>query len=166
MKYWYLLYCKRQEQARAKLHLENQGVECYYPDMLVEKIVRGKKELVTEALFPGYVFIQFDPDLGPSFTTIRSTRGVADFVRCGLLPQKVDQRIIDSLKQIDELKECRSQLPNKGDIVTLTQSEYKDLKAIYLEPDGERRSFLLVNILNKLVKVSVDNSSLDTDSPS
>ncbi|MCG6322281.1 transcription/translation regulatory transformer protein RfaH, partial [Vibrio alginolyticus] len=29
MKKWYLLYCKRGEQIRAKQHLENQGVECF-----------------------------------------------------------------------------------------------------------------------------------------
>ncbi|NAW80175.1 hypothetical protein CAG60_15090 [Vibrio sp. V33_P6A3T137] len=44
MKGWYLLYCKRGEQARAKSHLENQGVECFYPQMEVEKILRGKRK--------------------------------------------------------------------------------------------------------------------------
>ncbi|HGH8102639.1 TPA: transcription termination/antitermination NusG family protein, partial [Vibrio cholerae] len=46
MKRWYLLYCKRGEQQRAKMHLENQSVECFYPEVCVEKILRGKRQMV------------------------------------------------------------------------------------------------------------------------
>ncbi|MCQ4504528.1 transcription/translation regulatory transformer protein RfaH, partial [Vibrio parahaemolyticus] len=48
MKRWYLLYCNRGEQIRAKQHLENQGVECFYPTEEVEKILRGKRQKVEE----------------------------------------------------------------------------------------------------------------------
>ncbi|MBB1315425.1 transcription termination/antitermination NusG family protein, partial [Aliivibrio sp. SR45-2] len=41
MKQWYLLCCKRGDQQRAKLHLENQNVECFYPEIDVEKMIRG-----------------------------------------------------------------------------------------------------------------------------
>lgn len=60
MKRWYLLYCKRGEQQRAKMHLENQSVECFYPEVCVEKILRGKRQMVQEPLFPSYMFVRFD----------------------------------------------------------------------------------------------------------
>ena len=70
MKRWYLLYCKRGEQVRAKQHLENQGVECFYPTVEVEKILRGKRQKVEEPLFPCYVFARFDYEEGPNFTSV------------------------------------------------------------------------------------------------
>lgn len=57
MKKWYLLYCKRGEQRRAKMHLENQQVECFYPEVEIEKINRGKRRINLEPLFPSYMFI-------------------------------------------------------------------------------------------------------------
>lgn len=62
MKDWYLLYCKRSEQERAVINLDRQGVECYYPQVTVEKIVRGKRTQVFEPLFPSYMFVYFDPE--------------------------------------------------------------------------------------------------------
>ena len=60
MKRWYLLYCKRGDQKRAQQHLENQGVECFYPQIDVKKVVRGKEKQVKEPLFPSYIFVRFD----------------------------------------------------------------------------------------------------------
>ncbi|OLQ90961.1 transcriptional activator RfaH [Vibrio panuliri] len=161
MKSWYLLFCKKQEQLRAKTHLENQGVNCYYPELVVEKIVRGKVKKVREPLFPNYVFINFDVETGPSFTTIRSTRGVVDFVRCGLSPQVVSEELITSLKSIDDLRLSIDQTPTAGDVVRVVSGQYSGVEAIYEEPDGERRSFLLINLLNNQVKISVENCHLD-----
>ncbi|MEF1221101.1 transcription/translation regulatory transformer protein RfaH, partial [Photobacterium damselae] len=96
MKGWYLLYCKRSEQERAVINLGRQGVECYYPQVRIDKIVRGKKQEVLEPLFPSYVFVYFDPEQ-VSYTSVRSTRGVADFIRRGSIPQLVQQDLIYQL---------------------------------------------------------------------
>lgn len=57
MKRWYLLYCKRGDQKRAQQHLENQGVECFYPQIDVKKVVRGKEKQVKEPLFLSLIHI-------------------------------------------------------------------------------------------------------------
>ncbi|MDP5254293.1 MULTISPECIES: transcription/translation regulatory transformer protein RfaH [unclassified Vibrio] len=159
---WYLLYCKRAEQERAKAHLENQGVCCYYPQIEVERIRRGKKQRQQEPLFPGYVFASFDYKQGPSFTTVRSTRGVADFVRCGSKPIEVPMALIDSLQTLEglEQKKCHSQLPKPGDKVNVLGGQFAGIEAIYQEPDGETRSIMLITLINQPVKVIVDNQNL------
>lgn len=161
MNSWYLLFCKKQEQLRAKSHLENQGIECFFPELEVEKVVRGKNKLAREPLFPCYVFIRFDPETGPSFTTIRSTRGVVDFVRCGIVPQTVSEELIASLKLIDQDNLTLKQTPLEGEKLTVASGQYSGVEAIYQEPDGERRSFLLINILNNQVKISVANADIE-----
>tara|TARA_Y100001956_G_scaffold75408_1_gene83348 strand:- start:3380 stop:3877 length:498 start_codon:yes stop_codon:yes gene_type:complete len=163
MKEWYLLYCKRSEQQRAKLHLENQGVECYYPETQIEKIVRGKRQVKTEPLFPSYIFARFDVEQGPTFTTVRSTRGVVDFVRRGSLPQVLQGDLILTMKEIEKLQAAPTQdaLPEKGDAVNVLTGQFAGIEAIYQEPDGETRSILLVNMLSKQVEVTVDNKDID-----
>ncbi|HIF9141299.1 TPA: transcription/translation regulatory transformer protein RfaH [Photobacterium damselae] len=162
MKGWYLLYCKRSEQERAVINLDRQGVECYYPQVHINKIVRGKKQEVLEPLFPSYVFVYFDPEQ-VSYTSIRSTRGVADFIRRGSTPQLVQQELIYQLmmnEDCDEHKEALCELPKPGDSLTLSQGQFKGIDAIYQEADGEKRSFMLINLLGRAVTVSVDNKDL------
>ncbi|MBL4828423.1 MAG: transcription/translation regulatory transformer protein RfaH [Aliivibrio sp.] len=166
MKFWYLLYCKRGDQRRAVLHLENQGVECYFPEIEVNKLIRGKKSCVKEPLFPCYVFIHFDVDFGPSFTTVRSTRGVSDFVRIGPLPRVIEAQLIVSLKQIEQLKEQEETLdllPTEGQEVLIKSGPYANVEAVYKEADGEVRSILLIKLISQKVEVVVENKNIEFD---
>ncbi len=162
MKSWYLLYCKRGEQLRAKGNLENQGVECYYPEVMVEKVLRNKRKTVKEPLFPSYVFICFDVDLGPSFTSIRSTRGVVDFVRFGAHPKCINEQMVNDLKSLEEqeLLVVKKQVPQKGEPMVVTGGQFSGIEAVYQEPDGETRSIMLVKMLNQNVELSIENKDL------
>ncbi|MCV3262586.1 transcription/translation regulatory transformer protein RfaH [Vibrio harveyi] len=165
MKRWYLLYCKRGEQVRAKQHLENQGVECFYPTVEVEKILRGKRQKVEEPLFPCYVFSRFDYEQGPNFTSVRSTRGVVDFVRFGAQPKEIQGDLVYELKQIEKCAEEPTSpecMPKPGDHVRVMNGQFAGIDAIYhAEQDGEKRSIMLVQMLSKRVPVSIDNNDLE-----
>ncbi|MCL9776202.1 transcription/translation regulatory transformer protein RfaH [Vibrio methylphosphonaticus] len=163
MKRWYLLYCKRGEQVRAKLHLENQGLQCYYPEVEVERIRRGKRQKVKEPLFPSYIFIQFDFEAGPSFTTIRSTRGVVDFIRFGAQPTEVQGDLVFELQQAvySHVEAEEGALPDVGQKVRVTAGQFSGIDAIFQEKDGDTRSIMLVNLISKPVPVSIDNKDLD-----
>ncbi len=162
MNNWYLLYCKRGEQARAKLNLERQDVECYYPQITVEKILRGKRQSKLEPLFPSYIFVRFDCENGPTFTAVRSTRGVVDFVRQGAMPQVLQHDLIETLKNIEEQDVILpSQAPEKGQTLRVKRGQFAGIDAIYQEPDGETRSILLVTLLNTPVEMSVDNQDIE-----
>ncbi|MGX9418987.1 transcription/translation regulatory transformer protein RfaH [Vibrio sp. RC27] len=161
MKQWYLVYCKRGEQPRARMHLENQGVECFYPEIEVEKIVRGKKKKTSEPLFPSYVFVYFDFEKGPTFTTVRSTRGVTDFIRFGSHPTVIDSSLIDELRSfLPEFESTPTNLPKHGDVVQIKSGQFAGIEAIYQESDGEKRSFMLVKMINQDVSMSIDNRDL------
>ncbi len=164
MKRWYLLYCKRGEQSRAKLHLENQGVECFYPTVEVEKISRGKRQKVEEPLFPCYVFVNFDYEQGPNFTSVRSTRGVVDFVRFGAQPREVQSDLVVELKQLEKVSSDNAafkKMPQPGDQIRVKSGQFAGIDAIFQEQDGEKRSIMLVQMITKSVPVSINNSDLD-----
>lgn len=163
MKRWYLLYCKRGEQSRAKQHLENQNVECFYPQIEVEKMVRGKCKVVEEPLFPSYIFVRFDYEEGPTFTTVRSTRGVVDFIRFGALPHEVQGDLVYELKEIEKetVELTQENLPEEGQTIRVKTGQFAGIDAIFQERDGEARSIMLVKMINQVVPVSIDNKDLD-----
>ena len=156
MESWYLLYCKRGQLLRAKEHLERQEVNCLSPMIALEKIVRGKRTTVSEPLFPNYLFIEFDPE-SIHTTTISSTRGVSHFVRFGAQPATVSSEVIEALQSDVPQILLDPETPQSGDEVLITEGTFEGLRAIFAEPDGETRSVLLLNLLNKQVMRSVDN---------
>ncbi|AJJ11009.1 transcription elongation factor/antiterminator RfaH [Yersinia rohdei] len=163
MKYWHLLYCKRGQLLRAKEHLERQEVKCWTPIVTIEKIVRGKRIATTEALFPNYLFIAFDPEQIHT-TTISATRGVSHFVRFGVQPAVIPAVVIAEMQSHTADKIIDPEVPVAGDVVTITEGIFSGLQAIYTEPDGEARSMLLLNMLNSQVLQSLDNRQFEKQS--
>ncbi|TNV15806.1 transcription/translation regulatory transformer protein RfaH [Buttiauxella sp. B2] len=157
MESWYLLYCKRGQILRAQEHLERQEVNCLTPMIKIEKIVRGKRTAVDEPLFPNYMFVKFDPE-SIHTTTINSTRGVSHFVRFGSLPATVPGDVIEQLISHKPENITDPDTPYAGDRVVITEGAFEGLEAIFSEPDGEARSMLLLNLLNKQVMQSVKNT--------
>ncbi|EBM9816183.1 transcription/translation regulatory transformer protein RfaH [Salmonella enterica subsp. enterica serovar Kentucky] len=157
MQSWYLLYCKRGQLQRAQEHLERQAVSCLTPMITLEKMVRGKRTSVSEPLFPNYLFVEFDPEVIHT-TTINATRGVSHFVRFGAHPAIVPSSVIHQLSIYKPEGVVDPETPYPGDSVIITEGAFEGLKAIFTEPDGETRSMLLLNLLNKEVKQSVKNS--------
>nr|ELR5184050.1 transcription/translation regulatory transformer protein RfaH [Providencia rettgeri] len=157
MEKWYLLYCKRGQIERAIEHLNRQSVICMTPMTEMEKVVRGKRTKVQEALFPNYLFVKFDHNEIHT-TTIQSTRGVSHFILFGQLPAEVPDEIIKLLQQNPISHSIAPDMPKHGDQVTITEGVFAGVQAIFDEPNGEYRSILLLNILNKSVPKIVDNT--------
>jgi transcriptional antiterminator RfaH len=97
---WLLLQVKPRQELRALANLERQKGECYCPQIKVEKLSRGKRIQVVEALFPGYLFINAQPEInGLSYTSIRSSRGVSKIVGFGEEFIKIPESLIQQLKR-------------------------------------------------------------------
>lgn len=156
MQSWYLLYCKRGQFLRAQEHLVRQKVNCLSPIITLEKIVRGKRTAVSEPLFPNYLFVEFDLERIHT-TTISATRGVSHFVRFGALPIQIPLRVIEELQTYSDGHYVDPATPQPGDRVLITDGVFEGLQAIYTEPDGEARSILLLNLINKQINQSIDN---------
>ena len=158
MQAWYLLYCKRGQIQRAQEHLERQAGNCLMPGITLEKMLRGKRTTVSEPLFPNYLFVEFDPEVIHT-TTINATRGVSHFVRFGSQPATVPSTVIHQLSVYQQPEDITDpDTPFPGDNVVITEGAFEGFQAIFAEPDGEARSMLLLNFLNKQVRQSVKNT--------
>ena len=148
---WYLVHCKSRQDERAEIHLLRQGYACCRPQHSCERIVRGRRQLIVESLFPGYLFIQLAADA--SWAPLRSTRGVSRIVGFGGMPLRLDNSLIERLQE-------RMAAPVKpaleaGDSVRITEGGFAELDAIFVAMDGEQRVLLLLNMLNRQHQISM-----------
>jgi len=154
MKNWYLIQTKPKQEKMASQNLINQNFEIYYPKTQI------KNKVV--ALFPRYIFIQLN-DQNQNWSPIRSTKGVANFVRFGIKFAKVPNYIIDTIKQqesktIDKLIDLSKF--HKGDAIQIQDGALKGQQAIFSHYDGQMRAIVLLKILHQEQQVTLKESEV------
>lgn len=154
---WYLVYTKPREEYKAKQNLENQDFEVFLPEANIEQLRAGKRVSKSQPLFPRYLFVQLHSEV--SFASIRSTRGCAGLVRFGSgYPTPIKPVIVKIIMSGAERFLSAANLPEAGDAVLITEGPFKNIQAIFQEPDGEKRSLLLVELLGKQSAIRLPNS--------
>ena len=155
--HWYLLRTKYNQESKAAKELQQQGIDVFLPIHKVEKIIKSKKTIKKEPLFSRYIFVQLDFEK-INWTSIRSTRGVSNYVEFGRGPAIVAQAIIEELEKIDSL--APKPYYKIGQKLRIRSGALKGLKAIYDAPDGTSRSYLLLTFMQQNQRVSIDNQRL------
>ena len=149
---------------RALENLERQQAQCYCPLIQVEKLRRGKRIQVEEALFPGYLFINVQPQqTGLTYTSIRSSRGVSKIVGFGAEPINIPEALIEQLKSRESagLACAKSEdLPQTGDQVNIIEGPFKGLQDLYSHTDGQQRAIVLINLLHQQTPTSLANTQI------
>jgi transcriptional antiterminator RfaH len=157
---WYLVHTKPRQEEIALINLERQGYECYLPQMRIERIRRRKAEVATEPMFPRYLFIRLDSsDQGKSWSPIRSTLGVSQLVHFGAPAAKVDDTLVDLLRQRERALPTEAMF-HSGDSVVIADGPFAGIEAIYQTADAECRAFILLEILSKPVSMNIDAGRL------
>ncbi len=160
--HWYLIYTKPRQEKCALQNLEQQGYQCYLPLLPKEKLRQGAIELSEEALFPRYLFIKLAQDfMAKSWSPIRSTKGVSRLVRFGAEPARIDDALVDLLKDHEARLLAKSErLFNPGESVQLTEGPFAGIEGIYQMADGDRRVMVLIELMSKKVVVPVGVKAL------
>ena len=157
---WYLVHTKPRQEDIALANLQRQGYDCYLPQMRIERIRRRKAEVATEPMFPRYLFIRLDSsDQGKSWSPIRSTLGVSQLVHFGARAAKVDDSLVDLLRQRERSLPTVAMF-HSGDSVVIADGPFAGIEAIYQTTDAERRAFILLEILAKPVSMHIDAGRL------
>jgi transcriptional antiterminator RfaH len=157
---WYLVHTKPRQEAVALLNLERQGYECYLPQMHRERIWRRKAEIVTEPMFPRYLFVRLDASgHGQGWSPIRSTLGVSQLVRFGSNFAQVDEGLVRLLRQREQSMP-REPMFGRGASVVVTQGPFAGIEAIYQGADAELRACILIELLHKPTLMRIELASL------
>lgn len=155
---WYLIHCKANQDERAEENLLRQGYQCYRPTWRRERLLRGKRQHLSESLFPGYLFIQLS--LHDNWAPLRSTRGVLRTVSFGGQPVTIADDIISHLRSREHELSGEESLLTQGDRVRINQGTFAELEAFFLAMEGDERVVLLMNFLQGEQRIKLPLSSI------
>lgn len=163
MRAWHVAATKTHREEVAEDNLKNQDFEVYLPRLRVETAKGADVKISYQPLFPGYIFVRFDPTIR-SAGTINNTLGITKLLSFGknlaVMLNSEMNHMIQEAEKIDSIKNGALFL-KAGDEVEIVDGPLKGLTAIFKETNGERRtSLLMVMMFNKQWKhVTVSNQS-------
>jgi len=112
-------------------------------------------------IFPGYIFIK--PKTGDTFQSIRSTRGVSNFVRFEMDFANVSDETIDDLKKVVDVMNERMDQVNrlqKGEEVFIKSGPFKDFNAIFEKYEADQSVVVLINFLRYQQRVKIQSEMI------
>lgn len=154
---WYLVQSKPRNEMRALENLVRQGYETYLPLMEVERLQRGKLLKKMEPLFPRYLFLHLEEG-NDNWGPIRSTMGVAGLVRFGQAYAVVSDDVLEAVRV--RTQDVKKTLFTPGDSIRVVSGPLLGLEGVFDITDGEQRSFVLLEFMQKQQRVSVSTADL------
>lgn len=165
MERWYAVVTKPRKEEVALEHLERQEFQAWLPRLEREVRIRGRWQTRIEPLFPRYLFLRGTAGVD-DFSTVRSTRGVGDFVRFGVDPAIVPDQVIEYLQATADPDTGIHHLGNPasrfkaGDRVLVLEGPFAGLEGVLLQEKGEDRVIVLLSILGGQRNVMMSSHNL------
>jgi transcriptional antiterminator RfaH len=157
---WYVVYARPRQEVRAMDNLCNQGFRCFLPTISVERLRGGHRAMVSEALFPRYLFVHLEAGRS-NWSAIRSTRGVSHLVQFGGVAARIPPALIDALTEQPARNKA---LFDAGDQLRVIDGPFVGFEAevlrLYEAPDGEARVMVLMDVLTQPQKISLPASAV------
>ena len=151
---WYLLSTKSRSEKTAYDNLNNQGHETFLPTLTHTNKAK--------ALFPGYIFVK--PRLGSSYVSIKSTRGVKQFIKFGDIFPGISESLIEFLRaRIEHFEKLamHQKKYQKGQIVYVENGPFKNFEAVFDAYDKDKNVFILLKFLESTQRIKLREADLN-----
>mgnify|MGYP001773935391 CR=1 FL=1 len=127
------------------------------PKEKVWVIKGGKRELVEQKIYPGYVLVDMIVT-DDSWYVVRNTPKVTGFVGVGITPIPINEKELkETFDRIYKEEPYVSAEFKIGDLVEISQGLFKGLKGKVIEIDKERQRLkVLISVMNRETPVEVD----------
>lgn len=166
-KNWYVLHtysgyedavAKNLKQRIESLDMEDKIFNVLVPKEKKIKIKNGKRKVVEEKIYPGYVLVEMIVT-DDSWYVVRNTPNVTGFVGAGTVPIPVSFEEIDILKKRIGIEAPQFKIDFKvGDTVKIVDGPFKDFDGRVSEIDEERGKVkVFVNMFGRDTPVELDS---------
>ncbi len=154
---WFVAQLRPNGLRLAETHLRRQGFAVFAP-MLRRAISRGGKWTeTTSSLFPGYLFVGFDPSRA-EWAAINSTRGVSRLIGgTGARPAPLPDRLIAGLMarcDSDGLMKPPEDL-SRGDRIRILSGPFADYVTTVETLDSAQRVNVLIGLMGRAVRATL-----------
>ncbi len=158
---WLLAYTKPRSEPVAQEHLERQGFDVLCPMLRAQKLRRRKWHWIEEPLFPRYLFVGAAPE--QSWAPVRSTVGVTSLVKFGGAYATVPVALIELLRSGGDDPAVHRPLFQQGQKLRIVAGPYASFEAVFEMDEGEQRAAVLLDLLGRQSRVTVDVAQLVVD---
>ncbi len=145
-----------------KQRIESMDMEEYIFNVLIPtekkiKIKNGKRKVVTEKIFPGYVLVQMVMT-DESWYVVRNTPNVTGFIGTGITPSPISDKEMETLQKRMGVEEPKYQLDLEvNSPVRITDGPFKNFEGKVSDIDQERGKVkVLVNMFGRETPVELD----------
>lgn len=122
------------------------------------KIKNGKRKVVTEKIFPGYVIVEMIVT-DDSWYVVRNTPNVTGFIGTGTTPTPISEKEIKELQRRMGIEEPTYKIDAAiGDPVRITDGPFKDNEGKVSEVDEERGKVkILISMFGRETPIELDS---------
>ncbi len=159
---WFCLRTQNKHEHIAAGFLNTlEGVDVFAPRIRYRKATTRGARVFVEALFPGYIFAQFDP--APLLSLVRSGHAVSGLVQFGGKYATVPAPVIDELRTHTgdyQIKDVEHVL-QVGEEITITAGTFKNCRALVsrLIPAKDRVA-ILFEFLGRPTEVEIETKNV------
>lgn len=155
---WYVGQLKPNGLAIAERNLARQGIETFCPWQIQTLRRSGRLVDVKRPLFPGYIFLRFDPEAG-LWRSVHATRGMTRLVQMNPgAPTPLPKALIENLQARCGPDGKLGQAPNlvSGDAVCVISGPFTEFVARIESIAPDTRIRVLFEAMNREVRVDLD----------
>ena len=160
---WFVAQLKPQGLRLAIQNLERQGFEHFCPKRLETTIKRGKPMAADKPLFPGYIFVQFDP-AATGWTSINGTRGISRLIITDLRkPTPLPTAFMSGLMARCDSLGVVTAPPDLevGDAIRVLSGPFADAVARIEQFTDDERLQILMDLMGQKTRVSVSKRRVE-----
>ena len=161
---WYVIHTHAQSEERATVHLNRQGYDVYVPRCRKWRRHARRRELVQRPLFPRYLFVLLDIMRAP-WRPILSTVGVSTLLTRDGQPIPVPPGVVERIQEGEAaglFDNAADRQFNPGDPVRIVDGPFADLIGRFQGLADRERVFVLLDLMERQVKVSLPLEVLAT----
>jgi transcription antitermination factor NusG len=161
---WFALQVRTRWEGSTALLLSGKGYQTFLPTYKTRKRWKGRVREVESALFPGYVFCEFD---ALKRLPILVTPGVISVVGQGRIPQPVEASEIAAIQTIVSSGFRAEPWPylELGQRIRIEQDVLQGLEGILVSFKGSHRIVVSVSLLRRSIALEIDRSCVKPLSP-
>lgn len=158
---WFLAQLKPNAYQIAERHLARQGFCSFLP--LEEKTLRRRGRFSTplKPLFPGYIFVKFNADLG-GWRAINSTQGITRLVGFGAGPTPVPEGLVSTLMARCDARGKVQPAPAlpPGSKVRVATVPFAEFVATVDQVAPDRRVWVLLDLMGRQTRATMPSDQL------
>ena len=152
---WYALKVRTRSEEMALASLEYHGFESYCPQVKKRRRYSDRLRVVSEAVFPGYLFCRFHLS---NKSKVLSGLAVERIVGFGVEPNPIEPSEIDAVRRMVEEGGITAPVPRSGDRVRVTSGSLRGVEGVLVREAGATSFVVSIQLLQRAVSVTVDES--------